>query len=568
MVASLTRALGVVQRIPNPRLLAPLLVVAYTLKTTLGILGTFDVGLDDETIYLDGARYLGIHFLPLAESSPLYPRWYRLLTIFEPDPLHLYFLNWLVLTTSLPLVLYALARRSGAPLWAASVAAMAWAGSSSILSWPHVSMFATLVLGVGALATTFTEDARFSGAIAAATLSTAALARAELALPAIAFCAFYIVYALVFALRRKNPCPTRKRALIGAGIAIAAPFALRLLVGSTANPFAHGREFFAFGQHYALNIVESRRLPLDPWTNWFPIAREAFPKAESVAEAARENPHAFLWHVGRNVSNVRFAFEELLTPLPHLGKLLEWMVIVPLGAVLLLGVVGCFRLRGSGSRLLRWIPLAAAVACATAASMVLIYPRPHYALALCYLLVAALAGACGNLHGILPWAPPSSRLVHRGQIALVVALALFLTAAPTRRPGAAPSLLSAAVPPPPQSSRENYAAILALRRLALAGRVVILESDHSRGVYALADYLRIAQGEKDKPFWEFIHSREVNLIVLNERLRRDSRFETDPEFVAFINRTGPLEDFEFLPVEGTSVVLAVRRPLLASGRAR
>src|SRR5690606_9522384 len=79
-----------------------ILVLAIALKVAIGLRGTFDVFLDDETIYLDGAHHLGKRLLPLAESSPLYPMWYRALGVFEPDPLKAYFLNWFVLTTSLP----------------------------------------------------------------------------------------------------------------------------------------------------------------------------------------------------------------------------------------------------------------------------------------------------------------------------------------------------------------------------------------------------------------------------------------------------------------------------------
>jgi hypothetical protein len=111
--------------------------------------------------------------------------------------------------------------------------------------------------------------------------------------------------------------------------------------------------------------------------------------------------------------------------------------------------------------------------------------------------------------------------------------------------------------------QEGVRTIEAIRKLGLKGKVVILESDHARGVYAKLDFLRVAQWEKQGPFWEFMHARWINVVVLNDRLREDPRFKLDPEFAGFVDGSGSRGDFEFIPVEGTRVVLAVHRAVLA-----
>jgi len=559
-----------------PSLLMLVIVAAVALKVTIGLHGTFDVYFDDETIYLDGAKFLGKRFLPLAESSPLYPMWYRALNVFEPDPLKLYFLNWFVLTASLPLVLYALARRSGAPLFAAASVSIVWSLSSASMTWPFVSKFATLVLALGALGSTYVRDARIAVALGSVALSAAAYARPELVLPAAAYAVVVLLWCLT-GLVRRGPRRRRKVALAAAILAVAPPLALRAFFGKVGNPFAYGRQFFAFGQHYALNVVEAKGLAIDPWINWLPIAREAFPKAGSIAEAARENPAAFLWHVKRNISLAPYAVRELLQPLPHepgvLWRTSKLLLLLTFGWAFVALVLR--RPPRLSTALARWLPLLVAVAVATGGSAVLVYPRQHYILPLTLLVLAAVAGACGSPQGASGLARTRPGRALR---AAFVAVALLLVAAiPTARPGALPALLSAVGPPPaPESAQENRATILALRRMGIVslpwGPVaprepwmptpVLLEADYSRGVFAFYNFRRVEQWHKDRPFWEFLRVTWTNIVVINRRLLNDPHLKDDPDFTAFVNGTGPREDFDMYPVDGTNVVLAVRRSLL------
>ncbi len=569
------------------RWLVPVLVLLLTLKTTWGLLGTFDVSFDDETIYLEAAHWAGKRFLPLADSSPLYPLWYRALSIIEPDTVRLYFLNWFVLTASLPLLIYALARRSGAPLAAAAFVAIAWSMSSAAMTWPFVSKFAALVLGLGALAATAIRDRRLAVSVTVAALALTAYARAELTMPSFAFaavvaafCALHVVKTLggpASGLRRKE----RWRALFALAICIGAPLGLRRIFG---DPHQGGRAFFAFGQHYALNVVEARRLAADPWTLWDRFAREAFPHATTISEALKENPSAFLWHVRRNVKTLPHAIEQLLRSLGFVPDAIAesvhaLVVVVALGGGLALVLAVILRRGRLDRRFVAWLPLLVIVAGTTAGSTLLIFPREHYLVPVCGLGLAALAGACGSLRWPTVLRPRwwlrfprmrrfmSSPLGRSrgidtiGAVALVGALVLLLAALPTRRP-TFPSLLAANGPPPPLV-HENRRTIEVLRSLHLRGLVPILESDHSRGTYTELDFVRVAQWEKFTTFWKFVHERQIAVVVINGRLYEDPRFKSDPEFLAFVDGTGEREDFEFIHVADTTVTLAVRKSVLA-----
>ncbi|MBX3210775.1 MAG: hypothetical protein KF850_01945 [Labilithrix sp.] len=562
------------------RWLVPALVLLVTLKTTWGLLGTFDLGFDDETIYLEAAHWAGKRFLPLADSSPLYPLWYRALSFVEPDPIRLYFLNWFVLTAALPMLLYALARRSGAPLAAAAAVAVAWSMSTAVMTWPFVSKFAALVLCLGALAATAIRDRRLAVAVTAAALAVTAYARAELTVPSFVFAGAVAPYCLGGVVgtlrgpRTRARCGQRSRALLALGIAVLAPLGARRLFG---DPHQGGRAFFAFGQHYALNVVEDRRLAVDPWTLWDRFAREAFPRATTIGEALQENPAAFLWHLRRNLTRLPKAAEELLAPLPFVPRPLETLTGAVLDVVVIAGVCALvLRAARLDRRLAAWLPLLTVVGLTTIGSTLLVYPREHYLLPLACLVLAALAAACGGLRWPselrarwwlgLPrsrWLSRLGRSATLGPLALVVALVLVAAALPARR-GGLPSLLASRGPSPPRL-HENERTVELLRSFRLRGRVPILEADHSRGVYAELDFVRVAQWEKAAPFWEFVHAHGVAVVAITWRLREDPRFRSDPEFLAFADGTGEREDFELIPVPGTSVVLAVRKSAMARG---
>jgi hypothetical protein len=116
--------------------------------------------------------------------------------------------------------------------------------------------------------------------------------------------------------------------------------------------------------------------------------------------------------------------------------------------------------------------------------------------------------------------------------------------------------------PAPWGCYENLRSIEALRSYRLVGRVVILEPSYSRALYADYDYERVPQWDKQLPFWDFVHQRGVNVVVLNHEILEYPPLRDDPEFAGFVDGKGEREDFVFLPVEGTPIRIAVRRSIL------
>ncbi len=555
------------------------LVVLLTLKTTYGVLGTFDVGLDDETLYLEGAHWLGKRFLPLAESAPLYPAWYRLLSVFQPDMLRAYFVNWFILTASMPIILYVLAKRSGAPIGVAALVAIAWSMSGSVLTWPYVSKFAAVLLGLSALLATYIPSRKVGIAMTAATMVAASYARNELQMPSYVFCGLVALVALISLVRtvrwkaKRKARRERFACFVALCLSVPPPFLLRKAFGGLGDP---GRAFFAFGQHYALNVVEDKKLYVDPWTNWVRFTRESFPKALTIQEAFKENPKAFLWHVERNITTLPRTIPRILQTLAHVPVSLSVIVLSALVVVALIGLFGLFFMRRAklDARLFAWLPLYLMVGASTVASTLIIYPRDHYVLPIYWLTLALVAAGWKRIERPSWLRLPPHGLPHFlrargaiGRLVLLIALVLLLVTLPTRR-RLFPSLLASAEVPPPSLVQENVRTIELLRGLHLKGRIVMLEADHSRGVYANLDYQRIAQWDKgqEEAFWPFVHRFNIGVIVINDRLRWDTRFNADPDFKKFLEGTGEREDFVMMPIGDTHAIVAIRKRVLDAAK--
>ncbi len=81
--------------------------------------------------------------------GPLYHLWYRLLSLFEPDPLHLYYLSYRLVAVGLPVALYWALRRARVVPWVALGAALlVLLSRMHVTLWPRITVFAGLVLCV------------------------------------------------------------------------------------------------------------------------------------------------------------------------------------------------------------------------------------------------------------------------------------------------------------------------------------------------------------------------------------------------------------------------------------
>jgi hypothetical protein len=183
--------------------------------------------------------------------------------------------------------------------------------------------------------------------VGATALAVTTFVRPELAAP---FLAAWVATA-VACLVARDASSRLERSRLVATPALAF-FALVLFFG---NPLSQARSFEAFVQHYALQVTGERERyerSENPWYLYPSIIQRDFGDARSVTEAARANPRAFLWHVGRNVSAMPSAFVAMLRPSLPIGPRAQVAVAVALAVVLvggvLLGIARLARARARG----------------------------------------------------------------------------------------------------------------------------------------------------------------------------------------------------------------------------
>ncbi|HVH41573.1 MAG TPA: hypothetical protein VM925_04495 [Labilithrix sp.] len=513
---------------------------ALVVKVLGGVLAAIDLGVADEAVYLARGTQLGKEPLPPAESSPLYSVWYRALAVFQPDPARLYYVNWIILQGGLALALYALARRSGASLGAALLVTTTLVLSQTPFVWPYVTCFSTLLLACTALIATYAKDRFVAAVILSVGVTTAAFVRPELWWPSILFATACVLWAIRRATSTRAFRP----------IAVVAP-AVLAVAGQRAifgNPVGGDRGLYAFAQHYALNKVEDGDLPTDPWASYEALFRPAFPHAQRLSEALRENPAEVLWHVRRNLRLIPLHLADV-------GGIHEYVPLVPrtvlmcaLVAVIVIGAVGLVRARRRPLEgLVRWLPLGLPIGIGAITSSVIVYPREHYLVPLQFFGLAALAAGTAELAARAP-------AFVRAAVPAFVALGLVLL--PTYGPTVFPSLLEARRSPPPQVNKH---VVETLRSLGLRRKGVLVESGWSRGLYASLDFEHVPDAAKDAPFWSFVEARHIDVLVLDRFVRDNPRFRDDPEFAAFMADASERRDFVLVPVPGEDAFVAVRR---------
>jgi hypothetical protein len=504
-----------------------------------------DVGADDEGWYLGSGVLLGQpgfpngpNGWPIAEQGPLYSFWYFLLSKIWRAPLELYFASWQLLAAAVSVALFVVLRRVGAAWWQALLATFFYVNSVVADVWPFPTYFATLIVLMGVL---LAARARTTGAVLACVtcaLAAAGFARPELLVayvPAVLFTFGYVVRE-----RRRNaqrPDGTRTSVLPWfVGVAPIVPGAL--LCALFGNPLEGKRSYFAFVQHYAVNLLEATHSSRDPWADWGEIADRDFPHTWTLGMAFRQNPVAFFEHVWRNILQLPRAF-LVVTDSLDVGRSVQ----IPLVAIGL-GFAGMQvwrgrRATGKNGELLRdnavYRALVFAFCCCAvpfAISCLIVYPRAHYFVTISVLAIA-LAFAT-------PLALPESfraRQLGRGQRAALVAALCAVLVLLTGTKGGAATLGAWLTQSPSQPGLfgERQRAIVYLQSLQLRkAPLVVLEDSWGTCLYAGYVCKTHERWEKQVPFDELVKNLNLDVVVIDERLLADPHFKGDPELEDFL----------------------------------
>lgn len=508
------------------------------IKLTYLIEKTMDIGLYDESTYLDSGVKLIERGLPSAQYAPLYAVWYYLLSVLEKNDIKLYYANYKLLISFTTLMLYTYLRRIRVVPFIAAIFSFLYLVSGYSLFWPWITHFALLILLSFFVLATFSKSEEDYYIIAGMGILAISFIRPEYAVSFIVFCPVFLFYMLV---RLKRGFLTLKPALLKIFIFVLITIALFYIFG---NPLSGSRSWDAFCQHFSVNYVEWNNSSINPWTNAKQITRTVFGENNTIIGAAASNPKEFFRHFLYNSSNyVRNSIEALfinadvflgIEELNKLIKYLEFLCLIVIGIYL-------FKKRPQLPKKIDYLSIFLVLYIPTMLSSLLIYPRGHYLLIQGVMAIIILADFISN-------AVTAGTDIKRVKIptSLLLGMLIFVLT---------PNL-SACRETMGRKMLPNLETIKFIQSLNITDKINMLEAEGGYNIYLGDNFKRITEYDKKESFNKFILDREINMIVLSERLKNDTRFFNDKEFKYFLKRPQAL-GFRKLEIYNTGRYLFV-----------
>lgn len=530
-------------------------VMLMAARSHYGIRAVRNIGPDDEGWYLASGALLGKPGFPngsdgwpIADQGPVYSLWYFVLSKIWRAPLDLYFGGWHVLTTALALAIFVVARRLGSRWWQALLASFFYVNSGLPDVWPFPLHFATLLILVGVAAASLARSRATMLSVVALTLGLAGFVRPEL------LAAYGVALVVVVVHAARHGYRTRKWRSVGQSLLVAACPGL-VLPALFGNPLGGTRSFLAFAQHYTVNVFTERHVALNPWANWITTMTQDFPGATTIGQALRVNPAAFLAHVARNAGRMPTSFLVVSDSLDASKSVQVALVVVGICFA-----VGQLRRAARSPRRIGRDALVLALACCAlpfAVSCLVIYPRSHYFVPVAVLAATLVFSSPFAALGLSRRRSPGVRAVAASAFsALLVVATASRSGAPltdwlTRRPDARA----------PFGDRQRT--IIQLRELRLKeSKEPLVALEESWGTCFYAGYVCRSYQRWDKliAFDAFAETFGIDVLVVDEAMRRDVRFVGDPDFADLLRDPGR-HGFVMSRVPGTPVLVG-HRPAL------
>jgi len=515
-------------------LFAGLILLISGLLFTWGIEAGLDIGLYDESNYL--FRGVNIHQLgiPAPEWAPLYSIWYFILSLYEPDHVNLYFLNFKLVTILPPLLCYIFLRANRVKILVSLLIAWLFLISrSNGFTWPKVSHFALILMMLTFIAVSRTQT-RF-GSIWFALIGSLSVSyvRPEYFIICIIM---FVLLLRITAYGEKDRFRQNRAGLLTAGLAI---FGALLLFGI---PWSKTRSIGAIGQHFSVNWVTWTESNMNPWTNWQTIVMENFGKIETVQEMVLSNPTLFGQHIIYNVKNLFPAIWKQLLPI-SIDQ--ENTIQIFLVAIVLFSLLTYYFIRLICSARPNYLLLAlmGLFLVPILLSVTVIYPRDHY-LSICIAIVvfgiAVLIGGRSDttqVSNVKPW-----------QIAIIGLLLILLT----------PNLVDQI-----GANQPTLSTIRFIQSLQIVESVNILEAEGGYPIYLGDNFHRVAEFHKDREFSKFVDEQNINMIVASERMKNDARYREDQEWHKFVTNFAA-QGFSHFIIPNTGRDLYISTDLLLS----
>lgn len=463
----------------------------------------FDIGLWDETNYLNWGLNIRNNGLPLASNGPLYSLWYYFLSNFESNPIELYFLNFKLMVFLPSLSLYLFMRLAKINNYISIL-------TSTLMLvllhniWPFVSLFALIFLILGISLSFVIKNKPILFCIFSIVLLIISFIRPE----------FYISFIISFLTSSyfvffKYKCKRRIKLFFSFFLFSGIITILHLLIG---NPLNSPRSKLAFEQHYSLNIIEKNKIEIDPWTNSKIIIHKDFGEINSPKEALFKNPEKFFWHIKENLIKVPLIIGYKNIVLIFIILIFLYLARKHLPFVKKFTTSYLTKVLRDNLISLSMISISVIP---SILSIIVIYPRGHYLIFALFLFIMAFA--------IFLFPKDNNDKTYLiSHIIFLISLTLIITL----------GMKNLERIEKIEQKTLNY--ILAIKNFNSIDEFNLLHGTGGIEIY-VPNYLPVHHYAKNQNFNAYLKQNDINMIVLDQQLLNHPKFKSDPEWIHFIN---------------------------------
>ncbi|MBK9794321.1 MAG: hypothetical protein IPP60_14810 [Sphingobacteriales bacterium] len=500
-----------------------MLLLSCGIKLYYGIQNSMDVQFADEAAYI---RF-GLDLFETMNRNwgPMYALWYKCLSFITTDTIQLYYLNFMITSVLVGVLLYFfLLRISVKPTFALFISFCVLVSDLNISVWPRISHFCIVLCLIALIIISFLKNNIYKCLVFTIMCLINAYARPEF------YLSFVIMVIVTFICIYYNKSVlTRKDIYIFSGIVILIGILHFIFRFPSNDFFGYNRGVAAFYQHYAWNYKMRTNGTFDAWLYWEDLAKKQFGDCNSMWCVIKTQPGIF---ISNTLFNVRTYLLQLLKVCSYVfpvgifhGKkmqlLLTLLTIVTFITLLLRKKSRVYFLQKIYSYKFYLLILFCFIT-PTLLSCMVVFPRDHYLYLQMLFVLLILISAFGFIFEYLSLKPV---------FFIAFGILLFL---------ATPNVQSYSFM---KFSTDTH---------AMCNKKLIqhLEKKYANTPHTLFTNMPFVRGllpttfkeintifdkKKSKPFTHYIDSAKIDIVIITPSTLRDPHLTSDSSWINFMN---------------------------------
>ena len=501
-----------------------LLLFGCGIRLYYGLQNIVDIQYADEAAYM---RFgLNLFGEMRRDWGPMYAVWYKCLSFVTTDTIELYYINYVITSVLVGVLLYVyLLRISVHSAFALLIAFSILVSDLNVSVWPRISHFCIVLCLIVLIIITYLKNTTYKFLLFTTMCLVVAYARPE----------FYLSFVLSFfaticCIYYNRKTFTKKDIPVFL-LTIIAIILLHIIFRFPSNDFfGYNRSVAAFYQHYAWNYKWRTGSTIDAWLYWEDLAKQQFGDCNSMWCIIKSKPSIFISNTLFNIKNYFVSiFANSFSYIFPLGifhgrklKLLLTVII----AITFIALLSRKTTRIYFKKQIiefRFYLLLSFIFCApTFISCMLIFPRDHYLYLQMLFLLLILISVFGVLFESISLKP----------IVFIVFGSLLLLATPN-------------IDKYKFLKTNTSSDVLCNKKL-----VTHLEKNYSDKPHVIFTNLPFINGilptnfkeintvfgkKKEIPFTHYLDSAQIDIVILIPSILRDPHIKSDSTWLNFLN---------------------------------